>query len=199
MKKLPLLINLLSAIAVTGANAEVPDLKEYSTSKPSADCSKWKSENLIDKSDSRLKFVKGISHCLQQVDRSDMSPSQSESEFREMHNRFYDVYDTLKDTEARVKFTLLFINQVSVLHKVGVHEIQNKNHALRFSYTLKNGLIISRLMRVTSNKENDYYPTERDYIKFGNSSGFTNDLKALVSYVINGNKKIQLKELDIDV
>ena len=75
MKKLPLLINLLSAIAVTGANAEVPDLKEYSTSKPSADCSKWKSENLIDKSDSRLKFVKGISHCLQQVDRSDMSPS----------------------------------------------------------------------------------------------------------------------------
>lgn len=185
MKKLPLLISLMSTII---ANTDVSDLENGSQSKATADCSAWKSENLIDRSDDRLKFAKSISHCLQQVDRSDLSPTQSENEFREMHNRFYDAYDTLKDTESRVKFTLLFINQVSMLHKVGVRKIQNNNIASTFSYTLENGHKTLRLMKVTSNKENDYFPTERDYIKFGNTNGYAKDLEAMMSYVIRGKK-----------
>ncbi len=191
MKKISLFISLLTIVAAATANASMlPHAKELSQSRATKDCSAWQSHNLIAKGDKRLEFAKGIPHCLQQMDRSNLSPTQSESEFREMHNRFYDTYDTLRDTESRVKFTLLFISRVSEIHKVGVREIENKNHALIFSYVLKSGTKTLRLMEVTSDKKNDYLPTEQDYAKFGNLKDISKEYESLVAYVIYGKVKL---------
>ncbi|MBU1618732.1 MAG: hypothetical protein KJ556_19690 [Gammaproteobacteria bacterium] len=156
-------------------------------------CSNWNAEKLFAQTNSAIPdFLKGKPSCLQDLKHSEFTPKQTEKLFREMHNRFYEIYDQLDDTKSKVEFTIGFIAEVSKIHQVGITKSVDGRYALRFGFKF-NEKTMTRLMYITSVEKNGYSLTEDDYEAFGNSIIISDALESSINYVIHG-KKNSLKQ-----
>lgn len=191
MKIMSFLMCLLSAVSASNvfADTTIPEAEQF-LALNAANCSAWESNNLIAPTDKSIRFAQGTTHCLQHIGQDNSSPNQTITEFRQMYNRFYETYDQLKDIESKVKLTLLFVKKVSEIHEVGVRIRPDGTYTLVFSYSYFFNVekIAWNALKIMSGEEGDYFPTEKDFIKYGAANEIPQKYNALADYVIHGEK-----------
>ena len=183
-----LAISLWMALGVSNLYAEenIPDPMHQPLVKQQLSCSHWPADKLMTPSDPALPdFLKGTPSCLQDLKHAEFTSKQTKKQYMEMYNRFYEIYDQLTDTKSRVEFTLGFITEVSKIHQVGITQSINGKYALRFGIKL-NGKNNTIIMFITSQQNDGYHLTEKDYLDFGDSVVITTALKSSINYVIHG-------------